>query len=51
MPLAEYITEVMEMLSRSLPSHNEILVERVRALRWAERNGAYEQMYAALNRE
>jgi uncharacterized oxidoreductase len=51
MPLADYIFEVMEVLSASNPPHGEILVERVKALRWAERNGDYERMYAALNEQ
>lgn len=49
MPLADYVDEVMALLEDPNPPRGEILVERVNALRWAERNGAYEQTYAALN--
>jgi len=49
MPLAEFITEVMQPLGDSHPPRGEILVERVKALRWAEKNGDYEQKFALLN--
>jgi uncharacterized oxidoreductase len=49
MPLAEYIAEVMQILGDPQPPRGEILVERVKALRWAERNGDYEQKFALLN--
>lgn len=49
MPLADYIAEVMQILSDPNPSHGEILVKRVEALRWAEKNGDYDQMFTALN--
>jgi uncharacterized oxidoreductase len=49
MPLAEYIAEVLDILSQPGPVHGEILVERVNALRWAERNNKYDEMFAALN--
>jgi uncharacterized oxidoreductase len=49
MPLADYIAEVMQILRRPRPSHGEILVERVKALRWAEKNANYKRMFAALN--
>lgn len=51
MPLADYIAEVMELLAEQTPPHGEVLVEEVKALRWAERNGAYEKTYALLNGE
>ena len=51
MPLADYIAEVMQVLSDPDPSHGEILVKCVRALRWAEKNGDYEQMFTALNEQ
>ena len=34
MPLANYIAEVMQNLSTPNPPHGEILVERVKSLRW-----------------
>jgi len=50
MPLADYIAEAMQLLSDTDSSHGEILVERVKPLRWAEKNGDYEQVFTALNR-
>jgi uncharacterized oxidoreductase len=49
MPLADYVTEVMQTLEAPAPSRGEILVERVKALRWAETNGVYEKIFDALN--
>src|SRR6266446_5847295 len=51
MPLADYIAEVLQVLGNVKPPRDEILVERVKALRWAERDGVYEQVFAALNSE
>lgn len=49
MPLVEFIAEVIAILdSPDLPD-GEILVERVKALRWAERNNSYDQMFGILN--
>jgi uncharacterized oxidoreductase len=50
MPLADYIAEVMQILSTPNPPHGEILVERSKAYRFAERNGDYEQMFASRNK-
>ena len=49
MPLADYISEVMQIIGQPDLPDGEILVERVKALRWAERDGVYRRMYAALN--
>ncbi len=49
MPLADYIAEVMQLLSEPDPPQGEILVERVKVLRWAERNGDYEQVFSERN--
>jgi uncharacterized oxidoreductase len=49
MPLADYISEVMQILGQQDLPDDEILVERVKALRWAERDGTYKRIYAALN--
>jgi uncharacterized oxidoreductase len=49
MPLADYIDEVMVILETPEPPHGEVLVERVKPLRMAEREGRYEQVYAMLN--
>lgn len=51
MPLAEFIAEVMQILSAPNPPHGEILVDRVKSFRFAERNGDYEQMFAQLNEQ
>ena len=50
-PLADYISEVMQIRGQPDPPNDEVLVERVKALRWAERDDGYERMYAALNGE
>ena len=49
MPLADYVAEVMKILGNPKPPRSEILVERVKALRWAEKNDVYEKTFAALN--
>jgi uncharacterized oxidoreductase len=51
MPLADYIAEVMQIFRDLDMSHGEILVERVKALRWAEKNNNYDQMFMALNEQ
>ena len=48
MPLAEYISETMALLKNPPPS-GEILVERVRSRRFAERDGEYDKAYAHWN--
>lgn len=49
MPLADYISEVMELLGNPNPPRGEILVKRVEGMRWAEKNGTHEKTFAALN--
>ena len=49
MPLADYVAEVVRMLGDPIPANGEILAHRARALRWAEKNGEYEQMFVARN--
>lgn len=49
MPLADYITEVISLLEEPTPANGEILVERVKALRTAERGGVYPEVFANLN--
>ncbi len=51
MPLADYIAEVMQILTDPNPPHGEILVERVKALRWAEKNEDYEKIFSARNNQ
>ncbi len=48
LPLEDYITETMELLE-SQPNATEILVERVKPLRFSEVNGSYEQTISLLN--
>jgi uncharacterized oxidoreductase len=48
MPLADYISETMELLKNPPPS-GEILVERVRSRRFAERDGTYDKFYEEWN--
>ena len=50
MPLADYADEVMRVLEAGDLSHGEILVERTKPLRWAERDGTYEKVFTALNK-
>lgn len=49
MPLAEYVAEVMQLLSTGDFPRGEVLVERDRARRWAERDGRYDATFAAMN--
>jgi uncharacterized oxidoreductase len=51
MPLADYVAEVLRMLGEPIPAYGEILARRAEALRWAERNGEYERVFAARNAE
>ena len=48
MPLADYISETVSLLDNP-PASGEILVERVLPLRWAEKNGNFEQIFDHLN--
>ncbi|MBR1127909.1 SDR family oxidoreductase [Bradyrhizobium iriomotense] len=49
MPLSAYIAEVMQLLELRVHPRDEVLVERDRARRWAERDGRYEATFAAMN--
>ncbi|MEJ0017103.1 MAG: SDR family NAD(P)-dependent oxidoreductase [Acetobacteraceae bacterium] len=49
MPLADYIAEVMELLAAGEHPGGEVLVERDRGRRWAEREQRYEAVFAAIN--
>ena len=49
MPLAAYIAEVMQLLELRVHPRDEVLVERDRARRSAERDGRYEATFAAMN--
>lgn len=48
MPLAEYIAETMSILKNS-PDAAEIVVERAKAMRFAERDGIYDAFFTNLN--
>ncbi len=48
MPLAEYISETMSLLANP-PASGEILVQRVQPLRFAEKNGTYDQVFNGMN--
>ena len=48
LPLDDYVDETMSLLA-SQPDATEILVERVKPLRFSEMNGAYEQAIAMVN--
>lgn len=48
MPLDEYIAETMSLLQRQ-PQANEIIVERAKRFRFAERDGYYDDIYPAFN--
>lgn len=49
MPLAVYVAEVMQLLKSGDHPNGEVIVERDRARRWAERDGCYEATFAAMN--
>ena len=48
MPLKEFIAEVMRILTNT-PDATEILVERVKPLRFAEANGGYNGVFKTMN--
>lgn len=48
MPLDSYIAETMSLL-QARPQATEMVVRRAQPLRFAERDGTYEQLYAAIN--
>jgi uncharacterized oxidoreductase len=48
MPLDEYITETMTLL-QTTPDADEIVVERAKGFRFAERDGSYDDVYPILN--
>ncbi|HBK46031.1 MAG TPA: oxidoreductase [Xanthomonadaceae bacterium] len=49
MPVDAFVAEVMQLLERSDHPRGEVLVERDRARRWAERDGRYDATFAAMN--
>ena len=49
MPLPAYIAEVMQLLETGQHPRGELLLERDLPRRWAERDGRYDALYAAMN--
>jgi uncharacterized oxidoreductase len=49
MPLEAFVAEVMGLLERSEHPGGEILLDRDRARRWAERDGTYADIFATMN--
>lgn len=49
MPVAVYVAEVMQLLESGDHPRGEVLVERDRARRWAERDGRYDATFEAMN--
>lgn len=49
LPLASFVTEVIELLERQEHPRGELLVERDRARRWAERDGQYDAIFNSMN--
>ena len=48
MPLDEFVSETMTLL-QTKPEADEIVVERAKGFRYAERDGAYDELYHAFN--
>ena len=48
MPLADFISEAVALFDDP-PASGEILVKRVEPLRWAEKNGSFDQIFGQLN--
>lgn len=49
MALDAYVSEVLDILEKGHHPRGEILLERDKARRWAERDGAYDTVFAAMN--
>jgi uncharacterized oxidoreductase len=49
MPIDLYMSEVMQMLERGEHPRGELLLDRDKPRRWAERDGTYDAMFAAMN--
>ena len=48
MPLDDYSAETMILL-QTHPDADEIVVERVKGFRFAERNGKFDEIFASVN--
>lgn len=49
MPVTQYVAEVISLLEDSLHPRGEIILERDRARRFAERDGTFDAIFAAMN--
>ncbi len=49
MPLDDFVADVMRLLARGKHPGGEILLERDHARRWADRDGKYADIFAAMN--
>jgi uncharacterized oxidoreductase len=49
MPLAEYVTQVLQVLAAGNTPRSEVLLERDLGRRWAERDGNYDAIFSAMN--
>ncbi|MDR6955486.1 putative oxidoreductase [Ancylobacter sp. 3268] len=49
MALNEYVVQVMDLLDRGDHFRGELLLERDKPRRWAERDGSFDSVFAALN--
>jgi uncharacterized oxidoreductase len=49
MPLTDYVAEVLRMLEDGRTPRGEVLLDRDLSRRWAERDGTYETLFAAMN--
>jgi uncharacterized oxidoreductase len=45
----DYVAQVIELLDRQGHPRGEVLLQRDVARRWAERDGTYDEIYAAMN--
>jgi uncharacterized oxidoreductase len=48
LPLDDFISEVMTLL-KTKPDADEVVVERAKGFRFAERDGAYDEIYPVFN--
>ncbi|WP_431256949.1 SDR family oxidoreductase [Roseateles chitinivorans] len=49
MPLTDYVAEVLQLLEDGRTPRGEVLLDRDLPRRWAERDGRYETLFAAMN--
>jgi hypothetical protein len=49
MPLADYVAAVMELPGEPAQAYDEVLVDRVKLPRDAEKGGRYKQIFTANN--